>query len=165
MQENLRRQVLELLQANSRHTEAQIAAMLGVPEADVAAAIAALEQEGILRKYTAVVDWDRYEQERVTALIEVRLHPQREVGFDRVAERIYRYPEVASCFLVSGTYDLLVVVEGRDLKEIARFVAERLATLEHVTGTTTHFLLKRYKQDGVLFADGGDEDRRLVVAP
>lgn len=160
----VRAQILALLQENSRYTAGQIAAMLRLPEDEVAAEIAALEQEQVIRKYTVLVDPEKVSGEAVTALIEVKVHPQREHGFDRIAERIYRFPEVRSCFLMSGTYDLAVLVEGKSLKEVARFVAEKLAALESVSGTTTHFILKNYKQDGVVFT-GGEDDRRLAVTP
>lgn len=160
----MRAQVLALLQENSRYTAEQIAAMLGRPAAEVAAVIAALEQEQVIRKYTVLVDPEKAGTETVTALIEVKVHPQREHGFDKIAGRIYRFPEVRSCFLMSGTYDLAVLVEGKSLKDVARFVAEKLAALESVSGTTTHFILKNYKQDGVVFA-GDEDDRRLAVTP
>lgn len=159
-----RRRILNLLEENARYGDAQIATMLGLEAAAVTAEIKAMEQAGIIRKYAAVVNWEGVKEEGVTAVIDVKVHPQREVGFDRVAERIYRHPEVRSCTLMSGTYDLSVVVEGKDLKEVARFVSEKLATLESVSGTTTHFILKRYKQDGAILADP-DSDERLVVAP
>ncbi len=160
----MRNQILALLRENSRYTSGQIAAMLNLPEAEVAAEIAALEQEKVIRQYTVLVDPEKAGGDTVTALIEVKVHPQREHGFDRIAERIYMFPEVRSCWLMSGTYDLAVLVEGRDLKEVARFVAQKLAALESVRETTTHFILKHYKQDGVVFAEG-DEDQRLAVTP
>lgn len=160
----MRNRILALLQENSRYTPAQIGAMLNVPADEVAAEMAALEQEKVIRKYTVLVDPEQAGGDTVTALIEVKVHPQREHGFDKIAERIYRFPEVRSCFLMSGTYDLAVVVEGKGLKEVARFVAEKLAALEAVSGTVTHFILKHYKQDGVVLGEAED-DRRLAVTP
>lgn len=156
--------ILQLLRENSRTQPAQIAGMLGLPEAQVTATIADMEQQQIIRRYTVVVDPERAGDDTVTALIEVKVHPQREVGFDRVAARIARFPEVNTCYLLSGTYDLAVMVEAPDLKSVARFVAEKLATLEFVVSTTTHFVLRRYKADGCVLVDDG-EDRRLAVAP
>lgn len=115
-------------------------------------------------KYRAVINWEKTDLETVSALIDVKVTPQREVGFGDVARRIYRFPEVKSVYLMSGAYDLSVLVEARNLKELSSFVAEKLATLEHVTSTATHFVLKRYKQDGVVFEDQ-DEPERLVVSP
>ena len=160
----MRSQILSLLQENGRLAPAQIAAMIGASADQVAAEVKAMEEDGIILKYTAVVDWEKAGQENVVAMIEVKLTPQRDTGFDKVAERIYRYPEVRSVYLMSGTYDLSVQVEAPSLKEISRFVAERLSTIQGVTGTTTHFIMKRYKQDGVIFAKPED-DNRLAVTP
>lgn len=162
--EDRRRQVLTVLQGDARLTAEQIGAMLGLAAAEVAQEIAALEAERVILGYRAVIDWDRTGADSVVALIDVKVTPQREVGFDKVAERIYGFSEVRSVSLMSGTYDLSVLVEAPTLKEVARFVSEKLASLEHVASTTTHFILKRYKQDGFVFGDG-DDDRRLAVSP
>ncbi|GGJ02342.1 AsnC family transcriptional regulator [Alicyclobacillus cellulosilyticus] len=156
--------MLQLLHENSRRSPETIADMLGVPHEVVARLIRQLEEEKVILRYSAVINWDKVDANRVTAVIDVRVTPQREFGFDAIAERIYRFPEVRSVSLVSGTYDLQVVVEGRNLKQVAQFVSEKLSTIEHVTATTTHFLLKTYKADGVIF-DDQEGDQRLVVTP
>ena len=162
---DIKKEILEILADNDRVTPAEIAAMLGVTEEEVRATIAELEKKKIILKYRAVVNWEKTDVEAVAALIDVKVTPQRDVGFDDVARRIYRYPEVKSVFLVSGAYDLSVLVEARTLKELAFFVAEKLATLENVTSTATHFVLKRYKQDGVIFDGGEEETERLAISP
>lgn len=161
----LRNAVLHILEGDARTPAASIAAQTGASEAEVAAVIVAAEKEGLIRSYRTRVDWERAGEPRVFAFIDVSAQPERGAGYDRIAERIYRFPEVHSVYLVSGTQDLRVVVEGLTIQEVANFVAERLATIEGVKGTQTHFLLKKYKEDGVLFAGGENEDRRLAVSP
>jgi DNA-binding Lrp family transcriptional regulator len=158
------RQILKVLERDARATPGQIAALTGLPEAEVARQIAAWEAEGIIRRYKTVVDWEKFGEERVFAFIDVKVMPARGVGFDDVAERIYLYPEVHSVYLVSGTQDLRCVVEGRTMKEVADFVAQKLATIDRVNSTSTHFLLKKYKDDGDIFADS-EADHRLMVTP
>ncbi|WDM02993.1 Lrp/AsnC family transcriptional regulator [Alicyclobacillus cycloheptanicus] len=138
--------------------------MLGESPEAVSEVIKTYEEERVILRYSAVVDWDKVESGRITAVIDVKVVPQREVGFDAIAERIYRFPEVKSVYLMSGAYDLQVIVEGYDIKEVSRFVSERLATIENVNSTTTHFMLKTYKEAGVIF-DDGEGDRRLVISP
>jgi DNA-binding Lrp family transcriptional regulator len=157
-------QILNLLQEDARTTPAQIAERLGRSAGWVRKQIKALEEQGVIHKYKAVVNWDKATQERVFAFIEVRVIPQRGVGFDAVAERILRFPEVHSLYLMSGDYDLHVVVEGQTMKEIAYFVAEKLAPLEHIQSTASHFVLKRYKVDGDVFAET-ETPERLPVTP
>ena len=136
--------------------------MTDMTVADVEAAIQRYEADKTILGYQAIVDWDRTDRERVEAMIEVRVTPQRDQGFDAIAERIYRFDEVKSVYLMSGAYDLLLLVEAHTLKELAFFVSTKLSTLETVTGTATHFVLKRYKSDGVIF-EGNNQDKRLVV--
>lgn len=157
-------EILSLLEQDARLSADQIATMLGWPVAEVKATITDLESRQVILKYGAVVDWEKAGTERVVAHIDVKVTPQRDVGFDKIARRIYGFAEVRSVLLMSGTYDLAVEVEGETLKDVARFVAEKLAPIEGVASTTTHFLLKRYKQDGVVF-NGADGDHRLVVSP
>lgn len=146
--------ILRMLESDGRLTPEQLAERSGRPVAEVRAFIADAEGKGVIRKYKAVIDWDRAESnEMTTAFIEVKVTPQREVGFDTIAERIMRFPEVRSLYLLSGSYDLHVVVQGRDLREIANFVTTKLATLETVQSTTTHFVLKGYKIDGDAMGD------------
>lgn len=158
------RQILELLEENSRLRPEQIATMLGMDEAEVAARIRELEENKIIVKYHTLINWERAGDEAVSALIEVKVTPQRGAGFDTVAERIYRFPEVKSLHLMSGAYDIAVMIEGQTMKEVALFVATKLATIEDVQSTATHFVLKKYKQQGVIMEDEA-EDRRLVISP
>ena len=143
--------LLHLLENDSTLSHAQLAAMTGSTEAEVAAAVEQYKKDRVILGYKAIVDWDRTQRESVTALIEVRVTPQRGDGFDRVAERIYQYDEVESVYLMSGAYDLTVIISGRTLKEVAQFVGERLSTLEDVTGTATHFILHKYKEKHLIF--------------
>lgn len=165
MREEKRREILGLLQSDARMAAEQIATMVGEPLGAVTQAIAELEAERVILRYQALVDWERAGVENVVARIDVKITPQRDHGFDRLAERIARFPEVRTCYLMSGTYDLSVEVVGPTLREVSRFVSERLSTLEGVASTTTHFVLKRYKHDGVAFEEDSEEDGRLVVTP
>ena len=159
---NLQMELLQILKEDCRLPLEQLATMTGANMEEVAAAIAEMEKTGVILRYSPVINWDKVAKERVEAMIEVRVTPQRDQGFDAIAERIYRFDEVKSVYLMSGAYDLLLLVEAPTLKELAFFVSTKLSTLETVTGTATHFVLKRYKSDGVVFEDG-KEDRRLVV--
>ena len=143
--------LLQLLEQDCTLTPEQLASMANMSVEDVKAEIKRYEEEKIILGYKAIVDWDRTDREAVTALIEVRVTPQRGDGFDRVAERIYQYDEVESVYLMSGAYDLTVIISGRTLKEVAQFVGERLSTLEDVTGTATHFILHKYKEKHLIF--------------
>jgi len=138
--------------------------MLGVDEQAVKKAIDDLEKERVLVKYSAVVIWSKVDENKVTALIEVQITPERGRGFDAIAERIYLYPEVKTVYLMSGGYDLLVEVEGKSLMEVAAFVSNKLSPIDSVLSTKTHFILKKYKQDGVIFEDH-EGDHRLVISP
>ena len=143
--------LLQLLEQDCTLTPEQLASMTDMTVEDVKAEIKRYEDEKIILGYQAIVDWDRTDREAVTALIEVKVTPQRGEGFDRVAERIYQYDEVESVYLMSGAYDLTVIISGRSLKEVAQFVGERLSTLEDVTGTATHFILHKYKEKHLIF--------------
>ena len=145
------RNLLQLLETDCTLTPEQLASMADMSVEDVKAAIQRYEEEKIILGYKAIVDWDLTDREAVTALIEVKVTPQRGEGFDRVAERIYQYDEVESVYLMSGAYDLTVIISGRSLKEVAQFVGERLSTLEDVTGTATHFILHKYKEKHLIF--------------
>jgi DNA-binding Lrp family transcriptional regulator len=158
------KEILELLESNAKLTEEEISVMLTMNAEEVRKKIKELEQNKTILRYITLINWEKVGEEKVSALIEVRTTPQRDVGFDAVAERIYRFPEVRSVRLVSGTYDLAVYIEGRTLREVSNFVATKLATIEGVVSTTTHFVLKTYKQDGVIVEDE-EEDRRLVISP
>ena len=154
--------ILEILTEDCRTTPAQIAVMTGAGEEEVKSAIARMERERVLLKYPAMINWDRVREDKVQALIEVRVTPQRDEGFDVIAEKIYNFEEVKSVYLMSGAYDLLVIVEGTNIKQLALFVAEKLSTLEHVLSTATHFVLKKYKQDGVIMEKVPGDDRMAV---
>ena len=143
--------LLQLLEQDCTLTPQQLASMADMSVEEVKATIRRYEEEKIILGYKAIVDWDRTDREAVTALIEVKVTPQRGEGFDRVAERIYQYDEVESVYLMSGAYDLTVIISGRTLKEVAQFVGERLSTLEDVTGTATHFILHKYKEKHLIF--------------
>lgn len=158
------RELLELLEKDHTLSVPQLAIMLGRPEAEIAALKKQVEAEKIIVKYQTIVNWEKAGVERVAAVIDVKITPQREVGFDAIAERIYRFPAVRSVYLMSGAYDLQVILEGDSLKEVAQFVTSKLSTIDGVVSTTTHFLLKKYKEAGVLLEDE-EEDRRLVVSP
>ena len=156
-------EILEILEQNSKRTPAEIAAMIGKDAAAVEAAIREYEANSVITAYTTLVNWEKTDREQVTALIEVKVTPQRDRGFEKVAERIYNYPEVKACYLMSGGYDLTVVIEGKTLKEVALFVSEKLAPIEDVTSTATHFILKKYKDKGFVFGATPEDDREHVL--
>ncbi len=160
----LENQLLDILREDCRISLEKLALMTGEPVTEVAEAIERLEKEKVILRYAPIVNWDKTDRDRVEAMIEVRVLPQREQGFDAVASRIYAFDEVKSVYLMSGSYDLLVLVQARTLKELALFVSEKLSVLDTVTGTATAFVLKRYKEDGVVFESTRD-DGRLVVSP
>ncbi len=145
------KKVLELLESDSRLTPEQIAVMCDKEVGDIRDFIRASENEGIILGYKTLIDWDKTDREYVSALIEIKIAPQKDRGFDRVAERIYNYPEVQSLYLMSGGFDLAVIIEGRTMKEVAYFVARKLAPLDDVISTATHFVLRKYKDKGVVY--------------
>ena len=160
----MREQILTLLERNSRLTPEEIAVLLGSSKEMVAEEIRKMEEENIICGYNTLINWDKADTDKVTGLIEVRVSPQRGKGFDHIAERIYNYPEVKSVYLISGGYDLLVILEGKSLREIASFVHSKLSTMESVLSTATHFILKKYKDDGIIF-DQQKEDQRQSISP
>ena len=151
--------ILKLLENDARLTPAQIAVMLDLDVETVKKEIAAFEKDGTILGYKAIIDWEKTDRESVSAMIEVKLTPHRDSGFDRVAEKIYNYPEVQSVQLMAGGYDLSVLIEGKTMKEVALFVSQKLATIEGVVGTATHFVLHKYKDKGVLY-DSAEIDER-----
>lgn len=157
-------EILKLLEADSRLTVKDIAAMLGADEAAVAADIKAMEDDKVICGYHTMIDWDKVAEEKVTALIEVKVTPQRGQGFDKIAEKIYNYEEVSSVYLMAGTFDFTVFIQGKSLKEVSRFVSEKLACMETVLSTQTHFVLKKYKDHGIKF-DAVKQDERLAIVP
>ncbi len=162
--ETLRMEILKDIEKNSRVNLGELAVMLGVEETDVANEMAEMEKEKIICGYHTLIDWDKAGVEMVTALIEVRVTPQRDRGFDRIAERIYNYPEVYAVYLISGSYDLLVTIEGKTLKEVSRFVSEKLSPIDEVLSTATHFILKKYKDHGTIMAEK-EKDERMLMTP
>lgn len=155
--------ILEILESNSRVSLDELKKLTGKSKSDISRAIKNYEKKGVIVKYKAVINRQKIKGSScVRALIEVKIAPQKDVGFDLVAERIYRFPEVKSCYLLSGTYDLLLVVEGEDINTVASFVSEKLAPLSQVRGTTTHFMLKKYKEDGVILVKK-DKNKRLAI--
>ena len=160
----MREKILTIIEKNSKMDLKELAIILGEEEIDVPNAIYAMEAEGIICGYHTLIDWEKTSIEKVTALIEVRVTPQRGQGFDSIAERIYKYPEVNSVYLISGGYDLLVTLEGKSLKEVSSFVSDKLSTLETVLSTATHFILKKYKDHGTILAKK-PEDTRLKLTP
>ncbi len=156
------KEILKILENDARTTTKQISTMTGIPCAEVARLIKQAEKDRTILKYKTMINWDKVEDEQVSALIEVKVTPQREVGFDAIAKRIYHFPEARTVYLLSGTYDLIVLVMGKTMHEVADFVAQKLAPIEGVQGTVTHFLLKRYKEDGEIL-EGGEEAKRQPV--
>lgn len=160
----MREELLSIIEKNSRIGINELAVMLGKEEIEVANEIAKLEEERIICGYHTLIDWEKTSIEKVTALIEVRVTPQRGQGFDKIAQRIYNYPEVKSVYLISGGFDLLVTLEEKTLQDIASFVSYKLSTLESILSTATHFILKKYKDHGTIL-DKAEEDSREVVTP
>lgn len=159
----MRQQILRYIEKNSRIDLGELAVLLGTDEITVANEVSDMEKEKIICGYHTLIDWDKAGMEKVTALIEVRVTPQRNQGFDRIAERIYNYPEVNAVYLISGGYDLLVTLEGKTLKEVSQFVSDKLSTLDAVISTATHFILKKYKDHGTVLVTKADSERMPVT--
>ena len=156
-------EILEVLEKNSRYTDQEIAVMTGKTVEEVREAIRDYEERSIIAGYTTLINWENTGRETVTALIEVQITPQRGVGFDKVAERIYKFPQVKACYLMSsGGFDLTVIVEGKTMKEVAMFVSDKLSIQEYVTVTATHFVLKKYKDNGTIFREKKTDDREML---
>lgn len=160
----LRTEILKYMERNSRIDLGELAVLLGLEETVVANEVADMEKEKVICGYHTLIDWDKTGTEKVTALIEVRVTPQRNQGFDQIAERIYNYPEVHAVYLISGGYDLLVTLEGKTLKEVSRFVSEKLSPIDSVISTATYFILKKYKDFGTVMVRKR-ESERMVVTP
>ncbi len=157
-------ELLKILEKDARISTGKIAEMTGISESEVKNKIEQLEKDGTIKKYKTVVDWEKAGKEHVYALIDVKVTPVRDKGYDSLAERIMRFPEVKSLYLISGVYDLSVLVTGQSMKEVATFVSEKLAPLDRVNGTTTHFVLKRYKEDGDILLEKDENTRQAVSA-
>lgn len=161
----MKTKILELIEQNSRYSAADIALMLGLEEQEVVDSIKEMEKDKIICGYKTLINWDKVEhREVVTALIEVKVTPQRGEGFDKIAERIYRFSEVKAVYLMSGGFDLTVIIEGKTMKEVALFVGQKLAPLDAVLSTGTHFVLNKYKDHGVIFEEI-KKDERMIVSP
>ncbi len=159
----MREELLRVIERNSRIDLKELAVILGVEEIDVVNEMAAMEAEGIICGYHTLIDWEKTSIEKVSALIEVRVTPQRGQGFDSIAERIYKYPEVNAVYLISGGFDLMVTLEGKSLKEISSFVSDKLSTLDSVLSTATHFILKKYKDHGTVLARKKEDHREKIM--
>jgi len=153
------KKILRILEGDARTTPKQISTMTGAPQSEVVKLIKQAEKDQLILKYKTIVNWEKVGEEQVSALIEVKVAPQRDAAFDAVAERIYRFPQARSVYLLSGTYDLLVLVSGKTMHEVADFVSQKLAPIEEVQGTVTHFMLKRYKEDGEIL-EGKEKTKR-----
>lgn len=161
----MQNEILSLLENNAKLTAQELAVFTGYKEDEIAAELKRMENEHIICGYNTLINWDKTERDYVTALIEVKVAPVRGQGFDRIAERIYRFDEVRAVYLMSGGFDLTVIVEGKTLKDVAYFVSDKLAPLESVLSTATHFVLKKYKDHGVVLEKGTSGDNRMIVSP
>lgn len=159
----MREQILTFLEKNSKINLHELAILLGSSEEVIANEVAQMEKEQVICGYHTLIDWEKTNSEKVTALIEVRVTPQRGQGFDSIAERIYNYPEVQSVYLISGAYDLLVILEGKTLREVSNFVSDKLSTLDTVLSTATHFILKKYKDCGTIMGKKSKDERMLMT--
>ena len=158
-------ELLSIIEKNSRIGLKELSLMLGMSEIDVANEIANLEKDGVICGYHTLINWEKTSLEKVNALIEVKVTPQRGQGFDKIAERIYNYPEVKSVYLMSGGFDLLITLEEKSLKEISNFVSDKLSTLDRILSTTTHFILKKYKDNGIILNKALHEEEREIITP
>lgn len=158
--ESIKTKILEIMESDARLTPDKIATMLGRNVEEITVAIAEMEADGTIMGYSALIDWDKTEKESVTAFIELRVTPQADRGFERIAERICNYPEVRDIYLMSGAFDFLILIEGKTLKEVAHFVAAKLSPIEGVLSTSTHFILRKYKDKGVVFGHEPEKDER-----
>lgn len=161
----MKKEILDIISKNSRYSLEDLAAMIGTDEETVAREIKEMEDDKIICGYPALINWDNTSYEKVTALIEVNVTPQRDMGFNKVAERIYKFEEVESVYLMSGGFDLTVIIQGKSMKEVARFVSEKLSTLEYVNSTATYFVLKKYKEHGITMEEEHDGKERMLVTP
>ena len=159
----MKKAILKILEEDARTSTKQISAVTGTPDSDVKKEIKQAEKDRIILKYKAIVNWDKVENEHVLAVIEVKLTPEKDVGFDSIAEQIYRYPQTRTVYLISGSYDLFVLVAGKSSHEIADFVSQKLSHIEGVQGTVTQFVLKRYKEDDVIIEEKEEVKRQPVI--
>jgi DNA-binding Lrp family transcriptional regulator len=163
--EAIKNSILELLEKDSRVSLEDMSAMLGSSTDEIAAAMDEMKRDKIICGYTALVNWDKTDRQFVTAMIEVKVTPQRDRGFEKIAERIYGFDEVKAVYLMAGAYDLLVMMDGKNIRDISYFISNKLSPIDNVLSTATHFVLKKYKDHGVVFEKGNDEDERMIVTP
>lgn len=161
----MRKQILDAISKNSRFSTEDLAAMLATDENTVKNEIKDMEDSNVICGYPTLINWDKTDCEKVTALIEVKVTPQRDMGFNKVAERIYRFEEVESVYLMSGGFDLMVIIQGKSMKEVARFVSEKLSTMEYVNSTATHFVIKKYKEHGLVMSKEKEKVERMLITP
>ncbi len=161
----MKKQILDAISRNSRFSTEDLAAMLAVDEETVKKEIKEMEDANVICGYPTLINWEMTDCEKVTALIEVKVTPQRDMGFNKVAERIYRFEEVESVYLMSGDFDLTVIIQGKSMKEVARFVSEKLSTLEYVNSTATYFVMKKYKEYGHIMSNEKHESERMLITP
>ncbi|MHB1452531.1 MAG: Lrp/AsnC family transcriptional regulator [Saccharofermentanales bacterium] len=160
---DLKNEILLMLEKNAKLTASDIAVQLGADLAAVTAIIETAEKEKLILGYRTLINWDKTDDNSVTAMIEVKITPQNGQGFDRIAHRIYSFPQVKDCYLMSGGFDLMIIMEGKSLRDVANFISEKVAQLDHVLSTATHFILKRYKSNGTVYEYTQDNDREAVV--
>lgn len=158
----MKEELLKLIETNSRIELSELATCLGAPEAEVANMIKDLEKDGTICGYYTMINWENTDEEKVDALIEVNVNTQRDLGFDTIAERIYKFDEVKSCYLISGRYDFLVILEGKTMRQVANFVSSKLSPIEYVSGTATHFIMKRYKDNGAVIGQVRKDEREKI---
>lgn len=161
----MKKKILDAISKNSRFSTEDLAALLATDPETIRQEIKEMEEDNVICGYPTLINWDNTEHEKVTALIEVKVTPQRDMGFNKVAERIYRFEEVESLYLMSGGFDLTVIIQGRSMKEVARFVTEKLSTLEYVNSTATYFVLKKYKEHGLVMTKETDKAERMLITP
>ena len=161
----MKKEILEIIENNSRLSVEDIALRLGVDSKQVFDAMAEMEADNIICSYSTLINWDKTDREFVTAMIEVKVTPQRDMGFEKIAERIYLFDQVKAVYLMSGGYDLLVMMEGKNIKEISHFISDKLSTLDSVLSTATHFVLKKYKEHGVIMERDKETDERMIISP
>lgn len=159
----LKEKILSVIEKNSKISICDLAIVLGEKKENVATVIAEMEEDATIRGYHTIINWEKTNKERIVALIEVRVAPQRSSGFDHLAERIYNFPEVDSVYLMSGTFDFCVMLEGKTLRDVSRFISEKLSPLESVTGLSTHFVLKKYKEHGTVLVPDKKSERKLIT--
>lgn len=161
----MKKQILDAISRNGRFSTEDLAALLATDQETIEKEIREMEEANVICGYPTLINWDNTDHEKVTALIEVKVTPQRDMGFNKVAERIYRFDEVESLYLMSGGFDLTVIIQGRSMKEVARFVTEKLSTLEYVNSTATYFVLKKYKEHGLVMDKKTRESERMLITP